>query len=120
MTYVRKMPTRLLRGFLTLLILSAYLGATVHAIAPTAYAASADMSHGMMHEPGGMGDKMPCKGTMPTCMTGLGCALMVSVPAPELVAPTSIAWSRVTYSGSLDLRHGRTIRPTLDPPRSHA
>jgi len=110
----------MLRGFLALLILSAYLGATVLAVAPIANAASANMSHGMMHEPGGTGDKMPCKGTMPTCMTELGCALMVSLPAPDLTAPISIAWFRVTYSGSLDLLHGRTIRPTLDPPISHA
>ncbi len=111
---------RLIRGFLALLILSVHLGATMFAVAPVANAASADMSHGMMHEPGGTGDKMPCKSTMPVCMTEFGCILMVGVPAPELALSTMVGWSSVSYAAAGESLRGRSIEPTLDPPISRA
>jgi hypothetical protein len=59
------MLVELLRRILALLVVTAYIGATVQA-APT-YAANAGMSgssmNGMMHEHDSPGDKMPCKGS---------------------------------------------------------
>jgi len=87
---------------------------------PIAHAAAVEMGSGMMHQQDGTSHEMPCNGKMPTCMTELGCVFMVSLPAPHLAASTSIAWSAVIYSVSLDPLHGRTIRPALGPPISHA
>jgi hypothetical protein len=115
------MLVRLLRRFFALLIMSAYLSATVLAAMPIANAAAVEMGSGMMHQQDGASHEIPCKGKMPTCcMTGLGCVFMASLPAAGLAASTSIAWSLVTYSGSLDSLHGRTIRPALGPLISRA
>ena len=77
------MPVKLLRRILTLLMVTAYVGATTLQVAPT-YAANAAMSsssiNGMMHEQDGQGDKMPCKGMLPNCVTDIGCIFLVSVP----------------------------------------
>src|ERR1700726_4947052 len=114
------MPVRLLRRILTLLIVTAYLGATVFQVAPV-YAANATMSsssmNGMMHQQDGQGDKMPCKGMLPNCVTDLGCIFLLSLPAaPELNVFTRTAWLSVVYPGSSQLLHGRSIKPALGPP----
>jgi hypothetical protein len=88
---------KLLRHILALLIVTAYLGATVFQVAPV-YAASADMSsgsmNGMTHEQHGQGEKMPCKGMLPNCMTDIGCIFLVSVPSsPGLNLFTTTTWS---------------------------
>ena len=79
---------KLLHRILTLLIVTAYVGATTLQVAPT-YAANADMRHtamgGMMHEQDSPGDKMPCKGMLPGCVTDLGCIFLVSLPGQALV-----------------------------------
>jgi hypothetical protein len=117
------MPVKLLRQILTLLIVTAYVGATVFQVAPT-YAANAAMSsssmNGMMHEQDGPGDKMPCKGMLPGCVTDLGCVFLVSVPAPDLTLVTMTAWSSVIYTGSSESLRGRSIKPALGPPISLA
>ena len=120
MAYQSRMPARLLRGFLALLIVSAYLGATVLAVAPIANAASADMNHGMMHEPGVTGDEMPCKGTVPGCVTEFGCIFLVSLPAPDLTISAMVGWSPVTYLVAGGFLRGRSTKPALDPPISRA
>ena len=84
---------KLLRRILALLIVTAYLGATMLQVAPT-FAANAGMSSsmaGMMHKPDGQNDKMPCKGMLPNCMIDIGCIFVVSVPTPDpdLFTPTS-------------------------------
>ena len=70
------MPVKLLRQILTLLIVTAYIGATMLPAAPS-FAASTQMHHaamgGMMHDHQNPGDKMPCKGMLPGCVTDLGC-----------------------------------------------
>src|SRR5208283_2219000 len=118
--YLFTMWVRQLRRFFTLLIVSAYLSATILVAMPIANAAAVEMGSGMMHQQDSASHEMPCKGKMPTCMTELGCVFMVSLPAPGLAASTSIVWSPVTYTGSLDPLHGRTIRPALGPPISRA
>jgi hypothetical protein len=115
------MPVKLLRQILALLIVTAYLGATVFQVAPV-YAANADRSssssmNGMMHEQAGQGQKMPCKGLLPNCVTDLGCIFLLSLPAaPELNVFTRTAWLSVIYPGSSQLLHGRSIKPALGPP----
>jgi hypothetical protein len=119
-------PVKLLRRILTLLIVTAYVGATALQAAPS-YAANinhAAMSHtdmsGMMHEQDGQGDKMPCKGMLPACVTDLGCIFFVSLPAPDVSLFTATAWSSVIYPGSSESLHGRSIKPALGPPISLA
>jgi hypothetical protein len=115
------MPVKLLRQILALLIVTAYLGATVFQVAPV-YAANADMSssssmNGMMHEQHGQGEQMPCKGMLPNCVTDLGCIFLLSLPAaPELNVFTRTAWLSVIYPGSSQLLRGRSIKPALGPP----
>jgi hypothetical protein len=117
------MPVKLLRRILTLLIVTAYLGATMLQAAPT-YAATAAMSSssmsGMMHDRNDPGDKMPCKGTLPGCVTDLGCIFLVSLPTPNVGLFTVTAWSSVIYTGSSELLRGRSIKPALGPPISLA
>ena len=100
-----------------MLIVSAYLSATVLPVAPIANAAPANMSHGMMHEPGG---KMPCKGTVSGCVTEFGCILMVSLPAPELTVSAVVGWSPVSYVITGEFLRGRSTKPALGPPISRA
>jgi hypothetical protein len=113
------MPVRLLRQVFTILVLSAYLGATMLAAAPMANAAPAPMN-GMMHEQGGTGDKMPCQGTLLGCTTEIGCIFLVSLPPPQLTLATIIEWSWVRYSVSPEFLAGRSIKPALGPPISRA
>ena len=112
---------KLLRRFIALLIVTAYVGATVFQVAPV-FAASADMSsgsmNGMMHEQHGQGEKMPCKGMLPNCVTDIGCIFLVSLPAPGLDFFTTTNWSSVTYDNAPEALGGRTIKPALGPPIS--
>ena len=113
------MPVKLLRRIFALLIVTAYVGATVLQVAPT-YAANADMSpssmNAMMHEHDSPGDKMPCKGMLPGCVTDLGCIFLVSLPAPDLRLVTVTAWSSVFYDTASEGLRGRSIKPALGPP----
>jgi hypothetical protein len=117
------MPVKLLRRIFALLIVTAYVGATVFQAAPV-FAAGTDMSRssmtGMMHEQDGPGDKMPCKGMLPNCVTDIGCIFLVSLPAPDLTLATMTAWSSVIYDNASEGSRGRTIKPALDPPISLA
>jgi hypothetical protein len=117
------MPVKLLRRILSLLIVTAYLGATMLQVAPPS-AANAGM-HGssmasMMHEPDGQNDKMPCKGMLPNCMTDIGCIFLVTLPTPDVVLFTRTSWSSVTYDTTSNALRGRTIKPALGPPISLA
>ena len=117
------MPVKLLRRILAVLIVTAYVGATMLQIAPT-YAANSHMSGssmaGMMHEPDGQTDKMPCKGMLPNCMTDIGCIFLVSVPTSNLTLFTTTTWSPVIYGNASEALPGRTIKPALGPPISLA
>ena len=113
------MSVNLLRRILALLIVTAYVGATMLQVAPS-YAANAGMSsssmNGMMHEQDGQTDKMPCKGMLPGCVTDLGCIFLVSLPAPNVTLFTVTAWSSVIYDKASDALPGLTIKPALGPP----
>ena len=117
------MSVKSLYRILALLFAAAYIGATMLQAGPT-YVASADMSgssiNGMMHEQDGQGDKMPCKGMLPNCVTDIGCIFLVSVPTPDLTLVTTTTWSSVIYDNASDALRGRTIKPALGPPISLA
>ena len=105
------------------MIATAYVGATMLQVAPV-YAANADTSNspmnGMMHDQHGQGDKMPCKGMVPGCVTDLGCIFLVSLPAPNVTLFTVTAWSSVIYDNASEALPGRTVKPALGPPISLA
>ena len=113
------MPVKLLRHIVTLLIVTAYIGATTLQAVP-GYAAAADMNHAaigsMMHDRDNPADKTPCKGMLPGCVTDLGCIFLVSLPAPDLTLVGTTAWSSVSYDNASHGLHGRTIKPALGPP----
>lgn len=113
------MPVKLLRRILALLIVTAYVGATMLQVAPV-YAANSHINGspmaGVMHEPDGQTDKMPCKGMLPNCMTDIGCILLVTMRAPDLDLFTRTSWSSVIYDNAPDALRGRTIKPALGPP----
>ena len=115
------MPVKQLRQVLTLLIVTAYIGATLLQVTPS-YAATGDMNHaamgGMMHDQDNPRDKMPCKGMLPRCVTDLGCIFLVSVPTPDLTLVTVTTWSSVSYENASPGLRGRTIKPALGPPIS--
>jgi len=90
------MAVKLLRGILTLLIVTVYVGATMLRFAPS-YASNADMNHaalgGMMQDRDEPSDKTPCKGSLPGCVTDLGCIFLMSLAAPDLTLVTVTVWS---------------------------
>src|SRR5207253_10912464 len=95
-----RMPVKLLRRILVLLIVTAYVGATVFQVAPVFAARAAPGSaamNGMMHDEPGQGDKMPCKGMLPGCVTDLGRIVLVSLPSPNVTPFTATAWPSVIY-----------------------
>ena len=114
---------KLLHRIFALLMVTAYVGATVFQVAPV-FAADTDMSrsstNGMMHEHDSPGDKMPCKGMLPNCVTDIGCIFLVSVPTPDLNLFTTTTWSSVIYHNASEALRGRSIKPALGPPISLA
>jgi hypothetical protein len=118
-TYQLRMPVRLLRQIISMLLVAAYLSATIFVTAPAAYAAPSELSGGMMMQHG-TNDQMPmpCKGMKTGCVTELGCVFMVSLSPPDLTVTVAIDWSPVTYTGSSEFLDGRSTKPALGPPRS--
>jgi hypothetical protein len=118
-TYQLRMPVRLFRQIVSVLLMVAYLSATFIGVAPVANAAPGVMTGGMMTQDGQGGEMpMPCKSMKSGCVTELGCIFMVSLPAADLSAGTPLAWSPVTYSVSPEFLLGRSTKPALGPPRS--
>ena len=111
------MPVKLLRQIFTLLIVTAYISATLLHVGPSY---DADKHHAamscMMHDQKNPDRKMPCKGMLPGCVTDLGCIFLVSLPAPDLTLVGVTAWSSVSYNNSSQGLHGRTVKPALGPP----
>jgi hypothetical protein len=59
------MSVRLFYRILALLVVAAYIGATMLVIAPSWNDTSRAATDGMMHEQDGQGDRMPCKAWCP-------------------------------------------------------
>ena len=109
-----RMSVKLLRRVLALLVVTAY---TVAAnVAPMAHPATSSFSSTITHEQGRQGEKMPCKGMLPNCVTDIGCIFLVSLPTPDLTLVTTTAWSSVIYDNASEALRGRTIKPALGPP----
>lgn len=110
---------RLLRQLISMLLVAAYLSATILVTAPAAYAAPSEMSGMKMKQDGTKGEMpMPCKGVKTGCVTELGCVFMVSLPAPDLTLTAAIDWLPVTYTVPSEFLEGRSTKPALGPPRS--
>jgi hypothetical protein len=113
------MPVRLLRQIISMLLVAAYLSATVFATATApAYAAPCEMSGGMKMKQDSANDQMPYKGLKIGCVTELGCVFMVSLPTPDLTVTAALDWSPVIYTVSAEFLDGRSTKPALGPPRS--
>jgi hypothetical protein len=112
------MPVRLLRQIISMLLVAAYLSATIFASAPAASAAPCEMSGGMKMKQDSATHQMPCKGLKTGCVTELGCVFMVSLPTPDLTVTAAIDWLPVTYTVSAEFLDGRSTKPALGPPRS--
>jgi hypothetical protein len=111
-----RMPVRVLRQIISMLLVAAYLSATIFVTAPAASAAPSEMSGMTMQH--GTNDQMPCKGLKTGCVMELGCVFMVSLPAPDLTITAAVDWSPVTYTVSSEFLDGRSTKPALGPPRS--
>ena len=114
---------RLLRQIFSVLLVAAYVSATVLTAVPVANASPHGMSDGMMMTTGQAGDAMPMpcsKGMKSSCVSDFGCIFMVSLPAAHFGVATRIAWSAITYTISDDFLRGHSIKPALGPPISRA
>jgi hypothetical protein len=117
------MPVHLLRQIFSVLLVAAYVSATILTAVPGADAAPPAMANGMMMTTGQAGDAMPMpcsKGMKSSCVTELGCIFMVSLPAAHFGGATTIAWSAVTYTVAKEFLRGHSIKPALGPPISRA
>jgi hypothetical protein len=118
-TYHMRMPVRLFRQILSVLLVVAYVSATIITVAPVAQAAPQEMSGSMTMAQDGAKDPMPCgKSMKPGCVAELGCVFMVSLPAVNSGIATVIGWSTVTYSVAAEFLPENSIKPALGPPRS--
>jgi hypothetical protein len=115
-TILSSVSVKPLSRILALLVAAAYLGATMLVVAPSGIGTSSAAINEMMHEQDSPGDKMPCKGMLPGCVTDLGCIFLVSLAAPDPTFVTLTVWSLVTYAGSDESMRERTIKPALGPP----
>jgi hypothetical protein len=109
-----------LSRILILLLATVYIGATILTVAATEIDGGGAAMSGGTHEPDGTGDKTPCKGMPPRCVTDIGCILLVSMPTPDLGLFTMTSWSSVIYDNASEALRGRTIKPALGPPISLA
>jgi hypothetical protein len=115
------MPVRLLRQIFSMLLVVAYVSATIVTTAPGANAAPPAMGDGMMMTTGQAGDAMPMpcsKGMKSSCVSDFGCIFMVSLPPAHFGGATRIAWSAITYTVADEFLRGHSIKPALGPPIS--
>jgi hypothetical protein len=116
------MPVRLFRQIISVLLVAAYLSATMLTAVPGAIAAPNEKSGGMMMS-GTANDAMPMpcsKGMKSGCVTEFGCIFMVSLPASHPNVATLISWSPVTYMVTAEFPPENSIKPALGPPISRA
>ena len=114
---------RLLRQIFSVLLVVAYVSATIITVAPVANAAPQKMSGARAMKSGDASGTMPMpcsKNMKPGCVTELGCMFMVSLPVANPGIATVIGWSTVTYTISTEFLPENSIKPALGPPRSRA
>lgn len=108
---------KLFRRLLAVLIVAAYVGATMTEAAALAPPVMDAMGGGMTQQSDSR-EPMPCKGkALPSCVSDFGCIFLISLPAPpDLSLYTATDWLSVTYGAAAALLHGRSIKPALGPP----
>jgi hypothetical protein len=121
------MPLRVLRQIFSVLLVVAYVSATIVAVAPATKAAPAmagGMAHAMMTPMDNGADgtmPMPCKSMKPGgCVTDAGCIFMLSLPTPHLDIGTPLTWAFVNFPMVAETVPGHSIKPLLGPPISRA
>jgi hypothetical protein len=116
------MPVRPLRQIFSVLLVAAYLSATMLTAAPSVIAARQEMSGGIVTiDKASEVMPMPCnKGMKSGCVTDVGCIFMVSLPANYSNVATLISWSPVTYTLTAEFPPEVSIKPALGPPISRA
>jgi hypothetical protein len=123
-TYYLRMPVRLLRKIVSVLIVATYVSATIFTTVSSVNAAPHAMNGGgMMMNMGKAGDHMPMpcsKGMKSGCATDLGCVFLVSLPAAYSSIMTMIEWSMIAYAADPEFLSEHSIKPPLDPPISRA
>lgn len=81
---------------------------------PTAEAAS--MPGMTMAMDSGDGMPMPCKSTIPNCVSDIGCIFMVALPPAYTPTVAQLTWSRIVYATVTASRVGTSLEPDLGPP----
>lgn len=64
----------------------------------------------------GGGMPMPCKSSLPNCVSDIGCIFMVALPAAFVPTMTQLTWSRLTYQNTISVLAGRSLEPAIGPP----
>ncbi|SRR6266702_8301680 len=108
------MLERLLRRISMLLLVGAFVSATILQVPLSASAAGTEMT--MPDRDGGNGNSMPCKSGAFDCQSDLGCIFLISLPAPQSAIAAILAWSSVVYDLPSSAVAGRSIEPDLGPP----
>jgi hypothetical protein len=117
------MPVRLFRQILSVLLMAAYVSATILTAVPGANAAPPAMAGGTIMMTGQTGDAMPMpcsKGMKSGCVSDFGCIFMVSLPATHSSPATMISWAPVSYALTDEFPPENSIKPALGPPISRA
>ena len=106
------MGSALLRRLVVIFSLLAFVGSGL--TSPMA-AAHPDMHMTMQ----GMSDgSMPCcPEKAPSCITDIGCAMLIGLPMLPSLTSTTLSWSTLTYTVSHDVGQGLSLQPALGPPR---
>jgi hypothetical protein len=113
------MPVRLLRQIFSVLLVVAYVSATILTIAGASAASHPTPGTIKMMKMGNASDAKPMpssKSMKLDCFNELGCIFMVSLRPADLSVATAISWSMVTYPALAEFLRGHSIKPALGPP----
>ena len=106
------MVNALIRRLVVALSLLAFVGTGI-----ASPMASAQPHMAMASQAMGDDGSMPCGPHKAlTCMTDLGCVLLVGIPAPSGHGATVLSWSTLTYTVSHSAGEGLSLQPALGPP----
>lgn len=65
---------------------------------------------------GADGMQMPCKSTVPNCVSDAGCIFMVALPPAYIPTVAHLTWSRIVYASVIASHAGTSPKPDLGPP----
>jgi hypothetical protein len=104
-----------LRRLVVFFLVGGFLLVATTQLIPLASAAP-DCNMTMMSHGADGGGPVPCTDMTPTCIVDVGCAFVVSLPAPHLGLSAPLSWTRVAYGTSSNASRGLSIKPDLTPP----